>query len=141
MTDDLNAPLGQEKKARRGMVLPAFIPKAVIGLLALSLISFGLWAAVFNDPLGGEPSASITVEPGTATTKMAEAVQPPIKVETAPRIDGPLPGSKTVTIIDGSSGKREEITIPAAPASPRVNVAAAPGESGTGDPKPSLVET
>ena len=115
MHDDLNAPLGQRQKASRRAAFLPFLPRALAGALALLLIGFALWAATANDPLGGEPSALVVIDPAavakpagtTATTPAAE----PAKIEVR-RPEGPPPGSKTVTIIDGSSGKREEVTIP-----------------------------
>lgn len=109
--DDLNKPLGQDKKATRGLTLPPFLPHAIAGALVLSLVGFGLWAAMNDDPLGGEPNALVSVEPGLSPNKTADAPGEPPKVDVA-RPEPPA-GSKTVTIIDGSSGKREEVTIPA----------------------------
>jgi hypothetical protein len=120
--DDLNTPLGQGEKSSRRAAFPLFLPRALAGALALLLIGFALWAATASDPLGGEPSALVVIDPAAAPAKPAAtaATAPaaePMKVEVRPA--GPPPGSTTVTIIDGSSGKREEVTIPAgAPASP-----------------------
>src|SRR5436190_21597010 len=133
VADDLNAPLGQDRKAGRKWAVPVFIPQALTGLLGLSLVVFVLWTATTQDPWGGEPSATVMVEPGPAAAKMAAGADQPIKVETSPAIDGPAAGSKTITIIDGSSGKREEVTIPATPA--------AATESAPASPNPRLLET
>ena len=123
MADDLNAPLGQDKKSKRGSALPAFLPRALAGALGLCLITFLLWAATADDPMGGEPVALVAVNPAP---KVADDAQQPVKVvraspsEGPDAASGPAVGSKTVTIIDGTSGKREEITVPATPESPPV---------------------
>ena len=145
MADDLNAPLGQDKKSKRGSALPAFLPRALAGALGLCLITFLLWAATADDSMGGEPVARVAVKPAA---KVAEDAQQPVKVVTASRSDGPdtasgpPAGSKTVTIIDGSSGKREQITIPATPESPRVGNTNPPAAhaSAPAAPNPRLIE-
>jgi hypothetical protein len=124
--DDLNAPLGQGKKAKRGAALAAFVPLALAGALALSLVSFTFWAATADDPLGGEPAVLVAIDQGTAPAKAADAGPGSGKTEQPSRYDGPAPGSKTVTIIDGTSGKREEVTIPSTRESPRAGDAPAP---------------
>ena len=139
MTDDLTAPLGQAKKPKRGAALAAFLPHALAGVLGLSLMTFVLWAATTDDPLGGEPTAMAAVDPGPAG-KVAEGNPAPVKGEPPSRYDGPAPGSKTVTIIDGTSGKREEITLPA-PGSPRASNATTPSASeNAAAPDPRLIE-
>jgi polysaccharide deacetylase 2 family uncharacterized protein YibQ len=142
VTDDLNAPLGQGKKANRAAVLTAFLPRALAGALGLALVTFVLWAATADDPLGGEPTALVALD--SASVKTADDTQAPVKLETPSRYDGPASGSKTVTIIDGTSGKREEVTIPTTPGSPRAGKAAAPAAANEGAaaaPNPGLIET
>jgi polysaccharide deacetylase 2 family uncharacterized protein YibQ len=146
VADDLNAPLGQGKKAGRRLAFPPFLPHAIAGALGLSLISFLLWAATADDPMGGEPAALVAVEP---TAKAVEDSQQAVKVVTPSRYDGPdatagpAPGSKTVTIIDGTSGKREDVTIPSAAGSPRAGNADTPANERAlgGTPNPRLIET
>ncbi len=145
MADDLNTPLGQGKESKRGGAWPAFLPRALAGALGLGLVTFLLWAATADDPMGGEPVALVAIEPAA---KVAEDAQQPVKVVTpspnggfdAP--SGPAAGSKTVTIIDGTSGKREEITLPATPGLPRAaNTDGPPYESTTGALTPRPIET
>jgi hypothetical protein len=83
------------------------------------------WAIFVNDPLGGEPTAVATTgsiakppakpdidrqqhsrseEPSSDKAATAEVVMAPPVI--------PPPGSKTITIIDGSSGKRQDVVIP-----------------------------
>ena len=128
--DDLSAPLGQPVKRRwRG---PPVSPSHVIaGALALFLAVFVLWAIVADNPLGGEPVVAVPLDlhvaaavknPDAAATSDAASGQNP------GRYDGPAPGSppaqsaapakstdtRTVTIIDGKTGARQDVTIPAA---------------------------
>jgi len=124
VADDLTTPLGQEAKKKRRVALPLFVPQALAGVLGLSVATFLLWTATAEDPFGGEPTAVVLVDTGAATpAKPAEDSTQPGKAEIPSRYDGPpqTAGTKTVTIIDGSSGKREEVIIPAGPdaASPR----------------------
>ena len=122
-SDDLNAPLGQDKKKRLSK-LPALAPQVLAGLLGLFGLAVAVWGAFVTDPLGGEPVAVVvTASPNaaaptaggdgrlharfdgpTAGAPAASAVAPTKKV--------PPPGSTTVTIIDGSSGKSHEVIIP-----------------------------
>lgn len=146
MADDLNTPLGQGKKSKRGGVWPTFLPRALAGALGLGLVTFLLWAATADDPMGGEPVALAAIEPAA---KVAEDAQQPLKVVTpSPHgsfdaQSGPAAGSRTVTIIDGTSGKREQITLPATPGSPRAANTNGPAanESAPGAPDPRLIET
>jgi hypothetical protein len=110
--DELNAPLGQRKRKRISK-LPAALPRLLVGVLGLFVLAVLAWAMFVNDPLGGEPVAVVPI-PGA---KQADGKTPPALEE--PRITGsvgktaePQPGSKTVTIIDGSTGKRRDIVIP-----------------------------
>jgi uncharacterized protein len=140
--DDLNTPLGRGPKARR-LAVPAFVPRAIAGALGVCLVGFVLWAITADDPFGGEPAALVAVEPAAPA---ANDPQQPVKIATPSRYDGPdaaagpAPGTNTVTIIDGSSGKREQVTIPSTPAS---SAAAAPAAnvSPPNPPNPQLIET
>jgi polysaccharide deacetylase 2 family uncharacterized protein YibQ len=139
VADELTAPLGQRKAARRGRMLSAYVPHAVVGALGLLLVAFVLWAVAAEDPLGGEPVALARIE---APAKAAENA--PTGQGAPSRYDGPSPGaapgpaapaaSTTVTIIDGTSGERQEVTIPAGPRG-----AAGRASPATGQPR--LLET
>ena len=73
-----------------------------------------------NDPLGGEPMA---MAPATVSTDAAAASdatgQPGTPAAGAPAVQTAAPATpadtKTVTIIDGGSGARRDIVIPATP--------------------------
>lgn len=119
MADDLNAPLGQPGKKKRGSMLPLLVPQAVAGALALSLVIFLIWAATTDNPLGGEPTAVAFVTPAKPPGRAPEANSGTAKIETPFRHDGPgepsgpASGTQTVTIIDGTSGKHQDVVIPA----------------------------
>jgi polysaccharide deacetylase 2 family uncharacterized protein YibQ len=123
-SDDLNAPLGQTKK-RRLPKLPVALPQLLAGALAMVGVVVVLWAAFVTDPLGGEPVAVVATKvpahaPGTSSGDGKEhnrfdgqtghAVIP--AGTAAAKATEPPPGSKTVTIIDGSSGKSKDVVIP-----------------------------
>ena len=123
--DDLNAPLGQTKTKSRLSRLPvAAAPQVLAGLLGLVGLVVVLWAAFVNDPLGGEPVAVVaTRSAGSASGGASgdgkehsrfdgETGQAPIPKDAAAKTPEVPPGSKTITIIDGSSGKRQDVVIP-----------------------------
>jgi hypothetical protein len=124
--DDLNAPLGQDK-GKKQRKLPAALPHFVAGALGLFALAVGAWAVFGDDPLGGEPIAVVAAKKsGTDAQAKHEGAsdgvnharydgpdgQKPADATVAVKIVSPPPGSKTVTIIDGSSGKTQEVTIP-----------------------------
>lgn len=131
MADDLDAPLGQRPRRRRGAIrLP--IPQIIAGVLALFVGAFALWAAVGDNPFGGEPVAVVPVpvqSAGAAKTPAAAAGHQAASAHGGPgRYDGPTPaqapaspakqaarapGTTTIDIINGTTGARQEVTIPA----------------------------
>jgi polysaccharide deacetylase 2 family uncharacterized protein YibQ len=133
VADDLSAPLGRHKKHKTSR-LPSLLPVGIAGLLGLCLAVFVVWAAVVDDPNGGEPMAVVSVgaRPTAAAKKpddksdvaktetrteakadvksapaAAEAKQAPAE---APK--GPPAGMQSVTIINGSSGDRQVVLVP-----------------------------
>ena len=125
MADDLNAPLGQHKR-KRLLNLPVSAPQLLAGALGLSGVVVVAWAALVNDPLGGEPTAVVATKapPSTQTARDGdrdgkqharhdgEAGSAPNAAAAVKAVEAPPPGSRTVTIIDGSSGARQQFTIP-----------------------------
>ena len=110
MADDLNTPLGQgEKKRRFALKIPITFPQALAGGLGLALGTFVLWTAFANDPYGGEPvmivTAGIPTPPAVKTPEGADATPP------KPGTAAPPTDTHTVTIINGMSGKREQVVI------------------------------
>jgi len=140
LTDDLSAPLGQgsgrdksgkSKQNRWAAALPIGLRVLAGALGCFALVILG-WALFAEAPLGGEPVVVVTANPhvdaaASPDTKTIEA-SPGRIVEidgTRPnRYDGPAivpgqpaaPGGNTVTIIDGSTGNRQDVPIPGQPA-------------------------
>jgi len=121
-SDDLNAPLGQDKQ--KGLPkLPAAAPQILVGVLGLFGIAVAAWAIFVNDPLGGEPTAVVATNSpakpaGDGRQHSREDSAPSGKapsVNVAIPATIPPPGSKTITIIDGSSGKHQDVIIPGKP--------------------------
>ncbi len=143
VTDDLSAPLGQDKGnnsapspwKRIKALLPLAALRASGGMLACCTGVFLGWALFAEGPLGGEPLAvaKVNLHPDAQTAAQTESP----KAGEAParpgaggnpegdhpnRYDGPAPaaseppaapGSKqTVTIIDGTNGKRQDFVVP-----------------------------
>jgi polysaccharide deacetylase 2 family uncharacterized protein YibQ len=134
--DELSAPLGQNAKTRtirRGFTLPITFPQVIAAVLAVFVGLCGGWALMVDDPLGGEPVAVIAtgvdLPKGQQTPAVMSGSAP---AQGAGRYDGPAPApkqiavaaavppqppappppsAKTVTIIDGSTGKRQEVAI------------------------------
>ena len=138
--DELSAPLGQNAKKKskgRRFTLPIRIPHIIAGALGLFVLACAVWALAVDDPLGGEPVAVVATgfdgpRPGPAMPAVVSGgnasqgprsydgpgssapkqLQVPAPAQ-APPVDTPPPNTKTVTIIDGSTGKRQEVAIPA----------------------------
>src|SRR5580704_2339817 len=105
----------------------------VAGLLGAILVAFAGWGLFGSDPFGSEPIAVVSVgatADGAATTKPApsraepqgdpgaparDAQKAPLPPEKPPPgASGPAgPAEQVVTIIDGKSGARQEVRIPA----------------------------
>ena len=109
-TDDLNAPLGQDKFGKErvlgrflGRFLTSFAwPQAAAGVLGLFIAVFVLWAVIADDPLGGEPTAIVMADPPAGLANKT----PANNTAAGPtRYDGPDPataaaaktGTQTVT--------------------------------------------
>jgi hypothetical protein len=129
VADDLNTPLGQDRKQKRSK-LARLVPWTIAGALGLCLVVFVGWAAVVEDPLGGEPIVMVAAEPRAAAKTPNEAAA---KTEAEPKGDPKSdskpgaeakqavaeppktlpPGMQSITIIDGGTGSRQEVLVPA----------------------------
>src|ERR1700682_1822213 len=122
--DDLNAPLGQRLRKRR-LSIPITTSQVMAGVLTLFLGVFVVWAVVGNNPFGGEPIVvvPINLHPVPAA-KTADGQAPPkvvavnpdaaVAVQAAPgQTASPQAATKTITIIDGKTGERKEVALPA----------------------------
>jgi len=135
--DDLSAPLGQGKTRKRQRALPIAVPQATVGMLSLFVVLVAGWAMIADDPFGGEPMAIVStaivpteLAAANTTGKKPQAGSPSrpstqAANERPNRYDGPppeatapptAPAGRTITIIDGTSGKRQDVVIPASPA-------------------------
>ncbi len=127
--DELSTPLGQQTAGRtRRLRLPFTAMQALAVLMGLVLVGF-VGVALFNDnPLGGEPITRIAIRtpaPAAADDKHAPAGQAEPAAKSAAK--APAAGdAKTVTIIDGSSGKRQDVVIGAADAADKTEGDAPP---------------
>ena len=131
--DELSTPLGQQTVGRtRRFRLPFTAMQALAVLLGLVLVGF-VGVALFNDnPLGGEPMARITLRnppqaaPDDKQAPAGQATEPAVK--SVAKTPAAASDAKTVTIIDGSSGKRQDVVIGAGD----------PAEKADGDAPPPL---
>jgi len=111
--DDLSAPLGQNTERRtRRLRLPFTATQVIAGLLGAFLLAFIGFALFAKNPLGGEPMVNVAIRQKAKEDKAPPAptahAEPGQKV--APKQTATT-GEKTVTIIDGSSGKRQDVVI------------------------------
>ena len=112
--DDLSTPLGQETvRRKRRFRLPFTGMQALAALLGLFLATFTGFALFSDNPLGGEPMTRIAIGPHHPAENQpamapAASTEPSAKSSTKQTIS---PEQKTVTIIDGSSGARHDVTI------------------------------
>jgi uncharacterized protein len=137
-TDDLYSPLGLGKKPAR-FRLPPVVLAVAAGALGIGLGTFAIWVMVRNDPFGGEPMAVARVDLGVAEAGVAAKLRPSQPDAAAPENTGTVSpaeeiallekreqagedirdrapagrGEQIVTIIDGRSGARQEVKIPA----------------------------
>ncbi len=113
-TDDLSTPLGQDRPRKRRYRLPFSAPQAIAGLCGLFLAAF-LGFAIFNhNPMGGEPLARVAYDPATLpgeTSAKPAGTAAALPTETPAAAKEPVTGQQTVTIIDGSSGSRQDVIV------------------------------
>jgi polysaccharide deacetylase 2 family uncharacterized protein YibQ len=125
--DDLSAPLGRNSaRGKRRLRLPFTPIQALALVLGLFLAAFAGYALFNDDPLGGEPLTRIAIGPFSGEDKAGEksAEKPAEKPAMAARGSEPAASpvkdpakagapseQRTVTIIDGSSGARHDVTI------------------------------
>jgi hypothetical protein len=150
VADDLNAPLGQTRPRKRRFALPAAVPQTIAALLGLAITAFVLWAVLVSDRFGGEPGAVVSADVDQKSQQVRDPAAPPgreITIDTgqppASTPGKPAPPPNTITIIDGMSGKRQEVVIgpgqPAPGKPPAATPQPAPARNVAIDPR--LVET
>jgi uncharacterized protein len=119
--DDLAAPLGQGPKGHQRSIKIA-AARFIAGALALFLAVFAVWTVVSDDPLGGEPRAvvpaniQIAAKAPAALPQTAEVTGSIQNGQPAPATPPAQPAAPantmTVTIIDGKTGAKQEVTVP-----------------------------
>ena len=110
--DDLSAPLGQNTERRqRRFRMPFSAMQAIAALLGAFLLAFAGFAIFGRNPLGGEPVANIAIRQMGQNDKVAAAAA--ARTEPGKAAPGPAAAGeqRTVTIIDGSNGKRQDVVI------------------------------
>jgi polysaccharide deacetylase 2 family uncharacterized protein YibQ len=111
-TDDLSAPLGQDRPRRRRFRLPFTAPQALTALFGVFLATFLGFAIFNNNPLGGEPIVKVAYDPASLPGDKSAPPSTAAPQGPAPAGDAvKAPGQQTVTIIDGSSGTRQDVMI------------------------------
>ncbi|MEN3351366.1 MAG: uncharacterized protein V7632_5001 [Bradyrhizobium sp.] len=134
--DELSTPLGQKTAARtRRFRLPFTAMQALAVLLALVLVAFAGVALFNHNPLGGEPVAQIALRntpPAASDDKHAPAGQPEPAAKSAAKPPAAAGDSRTVTIIDGSSGKRQDVVIGAGDSADKADGGDTPAATMTG---------
>lgn len=116
-TDDLSKPLGQTRPRKRRR-LPFSGLKVVTAVLAVFLLAFTGFVFFKDDPLGGEPMARLALDATGSTDKAApvtaDSSKPAATAANKPANTPAAPGeTRTITIIDGSSGARQEVKVSA----------------------------
>jgi uncharacterized protein len=122
--DDLSTPLGRDSaRGKRRLRLPFTPIQGLAALLGLFLATFAGYALFHDDPLGGEPMTRIAIGPSSGEDKAGEK---PAEKPATPAAHGSEPAANpardtaktaansdqhTITIIDGSSGVRHDVTI------------------------------
>ncbi len=106
--DDLSKPLGQTKRKKKRFVLPIpWVARAVAGVLGLCVAVLAGWIVFVDDPYGGEPAVVLKAAIAAPQTKAGNE-GPPLAKPAAPTVEAE---KKTVTIIDGTTGKRQEVSV------------------------------
>jgi len=116
--DDLSTPLGQNTVRRKRRFRLPFTPiQALAVLLGLFLATFAGFALFNDNPLGGEPMTRVAIRsashPGDEKPAEKPAMAPAHGSEPVADSTKQAASSeqRTVTIIDGSSGARHDVTI------------------------------
>jgi uncharacterized protein len=135
--DDLSAPLGQKTvRRKRRFRLPFTGFQALAVLLGLFLATFAGFAIFNENPLGGEPVTRIAIRQAAPTDEKPAAAPAGASEPSAKSVARQATPSeqRTVTIIDGSSGTRHDVTI-SGDAPDKAEADASPGMMAGVDPR------
>src|SRR5689334_19782989 len=110
-TDALSQPLGRKRAKRKSLVIPTrLVSRTIAGVLGVCVAVLAGWILFVDEPYGGEPMMIVSAETRAAPGgKPDEAARPNAAATAGDKAksgDG-----QTVTIIDGSTGKRQEVTV------------------------------
>jgi len=109
--DDLSAPLGQQTvKPKRRLRLPFTGLQALAVVLGLFLAVFAGFALFGDNPFGGEPMGRIVLRQPAPGSERAASAPSTLEQKSAARQTTPS-DQKTITVIDGSSGKRQDFVV------------------------------
>jgi polysaccharide deacetylase 2 family uncharacterized protein YibQ len=127
-TDDLSKPLGQDPKAKKRRfavkVDGSHVARGFAGVLGACMAVFIGWILFVDDPSGGEPLAIVSANTSASpqNAKGAAPAPKPDGAALAPNADAAKPADgNTITIIDGSTGRRQEIPIAPGAKQPAAN--------------------
>jgi uncharacterized protein len=112
--DDLSTPLGQKTvRRKRRFRLPFTGIQALAVLLGLFLAVFAGFVIFSDNPLGGEPVARIALRQAAPADDKPAMASPNTPAPAAKAKQAAASEQKTVTIIDGSSGKQRDVVLSA----------------------------
>jgi uncharacterized protein len=124
--DELSAPLGRNRKPAPQGALRLSVYQAAVITLALFAAGFLAWAMLGDRSFGSGPAAlapadvaatSTGKKPAQTAAGVPESVRDGLldsrDMPPAEPVTLPAAATRTITIIDGTSGKRQEIAIPA----------------------------
>lgn len=114
-TDELNTPLVPRRSKRSGFAVPRAFYYVTGGILTAALGTFAVWTATVEDPLGGEPIAIVPADLRAPPAARTSSVEAPTLAEGGEDVAVRPADGQTVTIIDGTSGKRQEVVVGKAP--------------------------
>jgi hypothetical protein len=120
--DEFSVPLGLGQKPKAPIRRPLYLVTiATLGLFALVFLA---WVMIADMPPSGETMAAAPAK-ATAASKKPDSPDMDIaepggkdgresrEIVPAQLVPSAVPATRTITIIDGTSGKRQEVVIPA----------------------------
>lgn len=114
--DELSAPLGQNERKKPRRWPNGLLPKVFVTALAAFVVVVVAWATVVDDPFGGEPMVVVKSDPAAAPAQREQPSRYDSTASATAAIPATPPNAKTINIIDGASGKSQQVVI-GAPAS------------------------